>query len=44
MERLDENFGKSEDLIANNIEQLKQLFPVALLREKDFLCIEAAPC
>ena len=24
MERLDENFGKSEDLIAKNIEQLKQ--------------------
>jgi adenine-specific DNA-methyltransferase len=29
MEKLDENFGKSEDIIANNIEQLKQLFPEA---------------
>lgn len=34
MERLDENFGKSEDLIANNIEQLKQLFPEAFTEGK----------
>jgi len=34
MERLDENFGKSEDLIAKNIEQLKQLFPGAFTEGK----------
>lgn len=33
MERLDENFGKSEDLIANNIEKLKQLFPEAFTED-----------
>ncbi|MDD4109415.1 MAG: site-specific DNA-methyltransferase [Prolixibacteraceae bacterium] len=34
MERLDENFGKSEDMIASNIEQLKQLFPEAFTEGK----------
>jgi len=34
MEKLDENFGKSEDIIANNIKQLKQLFPEAFTEGK----------
>lgn len=34
MERLEENFGKSEDLTAHNIEQLKQLFPEAFTEGK----------
>lgn len=34
MERLDENFGKSEDMIASNIEQLRQLFPGAFTEGK----------
>lgn len=34
MERLDENFGKSEDLIAKNLEHMKQLFPDAFAEGK----------
>ena len=34
MVRLDENFGRSEDLISKNIEQLKQLFPMAFTEGK----------
>jgi len=34
MKRLDENFGKSKDIIGNNIEQLKQLFPEAFAEGK----------
>jgi adenine-specific DNA-methyltransferase len=34
MDRLDEHFGRSEDLIANNIEQLKQIFPEVFTEDK----------